>query len=35
LEKVVLDPDLILPPIDVWVGIPKPGLAEDNVILAQ
>jgi len=35
LEKVLLDPDLILPPIDIWVSILKLGLAEDDVILAQ
>ena len=35
LEKVLLDPDLVLLPVYVWVGIPKPGLAKDEVILAQ
>ena len=35
MEKVLLDPDLVLPPVYVWVGILKPGLAKDEVILAQ
>ena len=34
LEKVLLDSDLILSPIDVWVSILKSGFVENNIILA-
>ena len=35
MKKVLLDLDLILEPIDLGVGIPKSGFAEDSVVLVQ